>query len=86
LNFKLRDSPFGGSEKYQPAYGNKLALLEHRRQAGYEPTEARPGYGTTCHIFGVGNDLIIPISIKKTIFYNMEAFLYLNKGRRTKCG
>jgi hypothetical protein len=37
LNFKLRYSPFGGSEKYQPAYGNKLALLEHRRQAGYEP-------------------------------------------------
>jgi hypothetical protein len=37
LNFKLRDSPFGGSEKYQPAYGNKLALLERRRQAGYEP-------------------------------------------------
>ncbi|KAJ7360889.1 hypothetical protein DFH08DRAFT_800310 [Mycena albidolilacea] len=29
--------PFGGSEKYQPAYGNKLALLERRRQAGYEP-------------------------------------------------
>jgi hypothetical protein len=38
LNFKLRDSPFGDSEKYQPAYGNKLALLERRRQAGYEPT------------------------------------------------
>jgi hypothetical protein len=27
LNFKLRDSPFGGSEKYQPAYGNMPATL-----------------------------------------------------------
>jgi hypothetical protein len=27
-----------------------------------------------------------PFLSKKTIFYNMEAFLYLNKGHRTKCG
>jgi hypothetical protein len=25
-----------GREKYQSAYGNKLALLERRRQTGYE--------------------------------------------------
>jgi hypothetical protein len=36
LNFKLRDSPIDISEKYQSAYGNKLALLEWRRQTGYE--------------------------------------------------
>ncbi|KAJ7307860.1 hypothetical protein DFH08DRAFT_823946 [Mycena albidolilacea] len=34
--------PFGGSKKYQPAYGNKLALLERRRQAGYEPSLDEP--------------------------------------------
>jgi hypothetical protein len=27
LNFKLRDSPFDTSEKYQPAYGNVPATL-----------------------------------------------------------
>jgi L-amino acid N-acyltransferase YncA len=31
LNFKLRDSPIDISEKYQSAYGHKLALLEWRR-------------------------------------------------------
>ncbi|KAJ7927238.1 hypothetical protein B0H13DRAFT_2312642 [Mycena leptocephala] len=35
---KLRPSPIGISEKYQSAYGNKPALLERRRQAGYEST------------------------------------------------
>jgi hypothetical protein len=36
LNFKLRPSLIDMSEKYQSAYGNKPALLERRRQTGYE--------------------------------------------------
>jgi hypothetical protein len=34
--FKLHPSPLVQPEKYQSAYGNKLALLEHRMQTGYE--------------------------------------------------
>ncbi|KAJ7934848.1 hypothetical protein B0H13DRAFT_2481297 [Mycena leptocephala] len=34
----VADCPIGISEKYQSAYGNKPALLERRRQTGYEST------------------------------------------------
>jgi hypothetical protein len=34
--FKLRPSPLLQPEKYQSAYGNKLALLEHHMQTGHE--------------------------------------------------
>ncbi|KAJ7835282.1 hypothetical protein B0H14DRAFT_2590418 [Mycena olivaceomarginata] len=35
----LNPDSFTQPEKYQSAYGNKLALLERRRQAGYESTD-----------------------------------------------
>jgi hypothetical protein len=36
----LLTGPTDRSEKDQPAHGNKLALLEWRRQTGYESTES----------------------------------------------
>jgi hypothetical protein len=37
-SFKLHPSPLAQPEKYQSAYGNKLALSERRMQTGYEST------------------------------------------------